>query len=214
VRFWFHRRKPATPAPVQEEAPVSASLAATLEERPSPSPAPVTEIAQLRDRLHGPLRHQATGGDVRAERLFKKVKGEVDELRAALDAIHEVSEELTELDLDAVAEHPEAAAQLPAAVLVKGLLAARDEQLRLRQRATKVRAKNAKLAAEVRQLRQERSYFRGRMLTFDEVIGALHANIEDLRIGRDSHDAVGPTPAPRVLRPGAGNDAISPAEQA
>ncbi len=213
MRFWFTRRKPLTPAPAMEEAPVSLSSAATLADRPS-TPDPVTEIAQLRDRLHGPLRQQATSGDVRAERLFKKIRGEVDELRTTLDALHDVSEELTELDLDAVAEHPEAAAQLPAGVLVKGLVAAREERLRLRQKVSRVRAKNTKLAAEVRQLRQERSYFRGRMLTFDDIIGALHANIEDLRIGRDSQEAIGQAPAPRVLRPGVGSEAISPAEQA
>ena len=217
MRFWFHRRNPATAALKTEEALMSSSSAAAIAARPvapETAPAPIAEIAQIRDRLHGPLRQQATGGDVRAERLFKKIRGEVDELRATLDAIHDVSEELTELDLDAVAEHPEAAVQLPAAVLVKGLIAAREEQLRLRRRARKIRVRNGKLSAEVRELRQERSYFRGRMLTFEEVIAALHANIEDLRIGRDSHQAIGPPAAPRVLRPGGAPEAIAPAEQA
>jgi hypothetical protein len=172
----------------------------------------------IRDRLHAPLRQQATGNDARAERLFRKVRGEMDELRSTLDAIHAVSDELTELDLAAVAEHPEAAAQLPPAVLVRGLVAAHETRQRLERKVRKARARNERLARKVRQLRQERSYVRGRMLTFEEVIAALHANIEDLRIARDGREkgeaAVAPPPAPRVLRPGVGPDAISPADEA
>ena len=223
MRPWFRRKPKPTPLSPVEVAPVpEAALAPTLapaasaEAAPAPPPASAP-LPLIRERA---LKTQATATDARAERLFTRIRSEMDDLRGTLDSLHSASAELMALDIDAVAGNPAAAAALSPAVLVQGLVAARASEQRLRRRIEKVAARNARLEARVQRLRQERQYLRGRMETFDAVIGALHENLEDLRIGRDAHDGrdghvpiIEQPAAPRVLRPGA-PEALSGGEHA
>jgi predicted nuclease with TOPRIM domain len=106
--------------------------------------------------------------------------------------------------LEAIAGHPDAAAALPPALLVRGLVRAHDHSERLATENEEQAARIAELKGEIHDLREDKAYLRGRIETLDQVIAALHANIQDLRLARDaaSHSAVvEPGPAPRVLRP-------------
>ncbi|MFN0094228.1 MAG: hypothetical protein ACKVVT_05545 [Dehalococcoidia bacterium] len=149
------------------------------------------------------MRTQLTGSDARTDRLVKDVRHDLERLRRKLDAFEAVPDELTEVDLEAVAEHPDAAAALPPALLVRGLVRAHDHNEQLATENDAQLARISELELEIHDLREEKSYMRGRLETMEQVIGALHANIQDLRLARDSvsHPVVEPATAPRVLRP-------------
>ncbi|MGE5596615.1 MAG: hypothetical protein ACM3S1_11350, partial [Hyphomicrobiales bacterium] len=154
--------------------------------------------------FHMALKTQLTGSDARAERLVRQVRSELEDLRQSITRIREIPEALTELDLAAVAADPDAAAALPPGLLVRALIEARERNNRLEKRIAKQRDRIERLEEKVRDLKQERAWLRGRMETFEDVIAALHANIEDLRLHRDSARALGigaespalPAPAP------------------
>ncbi|MFN0095326.1 MAG: hypothetical protein ACKVVT_11210 [Dehalococcoidia bacterium] len=155
--------------------------------------------------MPGPkLKTQLTGSDARTDRLVKDVRQDLDRLRRKLDAFEAVPADLTEVDLDAVAGHPDEAAALPPALLVRGLVRAHSHNERLATENDAHVTRIAELEEEVHDLREEKSYMRGRLETMEQVVAALHANIQDLRLARDaavSHAVVEPGPAPRVLRP-------------
>lgn len=177
---------------------------ATAIAEPAPAPeapaAPVAPSAAVPSSLvlarlaggHGPMKSQATGSDARAERLVRQVRGELDELRQAIGHIREVPEELTALDLEAVADDPEAAASLPPVLLVRALLEQRERNRRLEKRLAKQRGRIEQLEDRLRDLKQERAWQRGRLATLDEVIAALHANLADFRLQRDAHELEAP----------------------
>ncbi|MCC6381050.1 MAG: hypothetical protein IT304_01000, partial [Dehalococcoidia bacterium] len=161
-------------------------------------------------RAGSPLKSQATGSDLRAERLVRQVRGEVEELRRALRSLQDAPEQMTEIDVDAVAANPEGACALPPALLVRALVQMREQQARLERQNAGQRRKLEAARARARALKRERAFLRGRMQTFDEVLGALHANLVDLRAQRDAmlgarlperQLRVGPDALPR---PGAG----------
>jgi small-conductance mechanosensitive channel len=160
-----------------------------------PEPPPVVPSSLVLARLaggHGPMKSQATGSDARAERLVRQVRGELDELREAIGRIRGVPEELTALDLEAVADDPEAAATLPPVLLVRALLEQRERNRRLEKRLAKQRGRIEQLEDRVRDLKQERAWQRGRLTTLDDVIAALHANLTDFRLQRDTHEVEAP----------------------
>ena len=132
-----------------------------------------------------------------------------EDARAAL--IRELDEELTELDLDAVTANPEGAAALPPAVLVRALVESHRASGRLQRRLARSRDRIARLENRIRDLKQERAYESGRLETLDRVIAALHANLEDLRLARDSEaPRVEAPPEPRVLRSASQTPALEP----
>ena len=147
------------------------------------------------------LRSQATGGDARAERLVRAVRMEVADLKQAIDSWGESRDEMLEVDLDAVRADPAAAAAIPSAALVRGLIAAAD---RIRALEGDLRVSDRQLAAvrdELARLQEEHSYVRGRTETLHEVIAALHGNLDDLRAERSRHARL-EAPEQRALRPG------------
>ncbi|MCC7364626.1 MAG: hypothetical protein IT303_09655 [Dehalococcoidia bacterium] len=185
--------EPATAPAVDEPA---AAPAATVEPAAAaPIPAPFA----ARPGAHAALKTQMSGSDVRTERVARQIRGEIDELRQSVAAFRETPDEMTALDLDAVAESPDAAAALPPALLVRALVEARDRNARLEKQLAKRRDRIERLEERVRELKQERAFLRGRMETFDDVIAALHANIQDLRLHRDALPAGDPRPGPRAL---------------
>ncbi|MEP6871566.1 MAG: hypothetical protein ABI939_06895 [Anaerolineaceae bacterium] len=129
--------------------------------------------------------------DSRADRLVRQVRYEVEALKKTLDDIALDRAEMLELDLRALMADPEHALTLPPAVLVRALVADRQ-----REKATK-------LTEKVRGLERDDAGRRARLETLEEVIAALHANLDDLRYERD-HPAVAAPAAPQALRPGPG----------
>jgi uncharacterized protein YlxW (UPF0749 family) len=132
------------------------------------------------------MKTQYSGDDVRAERLVRLVRDELKDVRATVAALRDERAEMLEVDIEAVRADPAAAASLPAAVLVRALLAeasrhdeTRDEVMRRDERVQEVHG-------ELRQAQQENAWLQGRLHTFEETLGALHANLEDLRQLRDA----------------------------
>ncbi len=186
-------------APAWDPAPpatVSAPAAAAAD--PAHAPVPPS----IANRLAGvPMRSQMSGGDVRAERLVKQVRGEVDELRTTLASLTAGPGDLSTLDYDAVAANPAAAALLPPATLVAAITELHGRNRKLARKSEKLEARLEALETKVRDLKQDRAWARGRLDTLAEVIEALHANIEDLRHHRDNTRALAaPAVAPRALR--------------
>ncbi len=133
-----------------------------------------------------PLRGQATGSDARAERLIRQIRSEVEDLRQTLDEMATAQEDMVTIDLDAVIADPEAAAALPPAVLVRGLISAVERIAALSNEITTVNAAVKRLETLNHDLELEHSFNRGRLETLDEVIAALHGNLQDLRYERDN----------------------------
>jgi|GEM_PF-2105733 len=195
------------PAPPADAAPENGAA-------PSPPAAEAPEtngtslppnLTLLERRLVGgqaTMKGQASGTEARAERLVRQVQHEVAELREALEAVRSAPGGLTALDLDAVARDPEAAAKLPPALLVRALIELRERNMRLEQKLARRRERIRKLEERVRELKQERAWYRGRQQTLDEVIAALHANLQDLRLHRDTHQVEAPQRA-TIEPPGA-----------
>jgi hypothetical protein len=135
--------------------------------------------------------------------MFRSVRGELDDMRKTYGALRATPADLTEPDLDGVAQNPDGATALPPAVLVKALLAQKAENDHLRARLSKSQKRARRLEARLRELRNERAYERGRTETLDQVIGALHANLQDLRFARDGAVALSqPAETAALPRPG------------
>ena len=186
-------------APAWDPAP-PATVSAPAAAAAVPAHAPVPP--SIANRLAGvPMRSQMSGGDVRAERLVKQVRGEVDELRTTLASLTAGPGDLSTLDYDAVAANPAAAALLPPATLVAAITELHGRNRKLARKSEKLEARLEALETKVRDLKQDRAWARGRLDTLAEVIEALHANIEDLRHHRDNTRALAaPAVAPRALR--------------
>jgi hypothetical protein len=187
MRFPFRKRQEPVP-----ETPAAALPTPPAAEQPGAAPLRVPR-----------LREQATAADARTERIFRTVRADVSDLQARLEGVAGTPAEFADVDVEAVIASPEAAASLPPSLLVRGLLSARERESRLKRRLAKAESRSERLEAKLRASRQERAWLRGRLETLDEVIAALHANIEDLRLARDgAPPALAEPPAPLVIRPG------------
>ncbi len=201
-------------APRSEESPAPPSFATAtfrpqVEAPPPPVPAAMPEApSAVEPPLRGPdvnipLRSQITGVDSRADRLVRQVRNEVEALKKTLDDIASDRDGMLELDLDALLADPEHAMTLPPAVLVRALVQSGAQTRKLQKRSASQRQKTAKLTRKLRDLEREDAARRARLETFEEVMAALHANLEDLRYERD-HVRLSAPATPQALRPGAG----------
>ena len=206
--MWF-RSKRQQDRKAKKSAPVAIAEPPTNGQIPPVTPA---QDRMLAARLHAPLKTQQSSSDVRTERLFRKVRAEVEELRSTVDAFHTVPEELTMLDLDEVAAHPEAAAALPTPLLVRALIDSRSQNRRLLRRLGKSEGRNGRLSAKVRQLKTDRAFARGRLQTLDEVIATLHGNLQDLRLQRDIQVQIPQPDRPQLSTNGASVEVIAATE--
>jgi chromosome segregation ATPase len=84
-----------------------------------------------------------------------------------------------------VVTDPGAAEQFPPPVLVSTILECEAENRALRRRLTARRQELQELKQGMADHVVEDAELRGRLRTLEEVIAALHANIEDLRLQRD-----------------------------
>ena len=148
-----------------------------------------------------PLRSQATAADSRADRLVRQIRGEVEQLREALDSLVSEQDEMVEVDPASVVANPDAAATLPPAVLVRAIVSTHGENSRLKKRLSKQGHREANLRKRYNELKLEDVARRSRLDTLEEVLAALHANLQDLRLERDTQRFLAePAPQP-VLRP-------------
>jgi hypothetical protein len=148
-----------------------------------------------------PLRNQATAADSRADRLVRQIRGEVEQLREALDSLVSEQDEMVEVDPALVVAHPDAAATLPPAVLVRAIVATHEENVRMKKRVSKQGRREANLRRRYNELKLEDAARRSRLDTLEEVLAALHANLQDLRLERDSQRLLPEPSAQPVLRP-------------
>lgn len=131
------------------------------------------------------LRAQASGSDARAERLIRQIRGEVETLRQALDDMSTAQGDMVSVDIDSVIADPVAAAGLPPAVLVRGLIASSEKIAALNAEIAAIGESVQRLQTLNHDLELEHSFNRGRLETLDEVVAALHGNLQDLRYERD-----------------------------
>ncbi len=179
----FVTAEPLEWAPVTEPVAAVPPLAAPeidpsarSDDMPEPRPAAPFPLS---------LRGQASGSDARAERLIRQIRSEVEDLRQTLDEMATAQEDMVALDLDAVVADREAAAALPPAILVRGLISAAERLASLSREIAGVNESVKRLERLNHELELEHSFNRGRLETLDEVIAALHGNLQDLRYERD-----------------------------
>lgn len=132
-----------------------------------------------------PLRGQMTGSDARAERLVRQVRSDVERLQKVLDALGQEQGELVEADPAAIAANPDAAATLAPGLLVRAVIAAETENRRLRKRLAKARQREQKLQGRLQQMELASAARKSRLDTIEEVLAALHNNLQDLRQERE-----------------------------
>lgn len=90
-----------------------------------------------------------------------------------------------------IATNPTAGENLTPAALVSAILSSEAENRSLRRRLHQRKRELHELKKTMAQQVLEDAELRGRLRTLEEVIAALHANIEDLRLQRDQQ------PSPR-----------------
>lgn len=188
------------PAPSERE-PTDAEDSGVSEFRFKPEATPARVPAEAAGPFRFPLRSQATAADSRAERLVRQIRGEVGQLREALDSRVSEKDEMVEVDPAVVVEHAGAAATLPPAVLVRAIVATQEENARLKKRVSKQGRREANLRRRYNELKLEDAARQSRLDTLEEVLTALHANLQDLRLERDSHRLLPEPSAQPVLRP-------------
>lgn len=163
-------------------------------------PPPPAAFGAHNGRAAGSFRTQVGSSDLRAERLVRQLRGQLDELKERVDG-RAIPTEMTLLDVAAAVADPEAAAALPPGMLVRALLDLHRHMMELEENVAEQRSKIGALSSRIRDMDTERAYARGRLQTLEEVIGALHANLEDLRFVRDGAARPLPlAPGPRALR--------------
>lgn len=213
-----HHQPPApqpislTPPAAKAEEPAPSPLPPPPSEprAEAPQPPPSGEGPRLNPLAQIPLRSQATANDARTERLVRSIRGEVEELREALDAMANDRGDFLEADIAAIIADPEGAASLPSAVLVRAIVAANERNAQMLAELGRQARRNAKLKSKLRALRITHAQVAGRMATLDEVIAALHGNLEDLRLERGGEQKrLGTPQQPQPLR-AAASDPLPP----
>ena len=137
-----------------------------------------------RGALHLPLKSQASSSDSRAERMLRQVRSQIDELSQALDELGSDQGDIVRVSPAVVAESPAVAATLNPAVLVNSLVTAAETEARLETRLSALTVEIEAMRLRLEESERTRAEERGRLTTLDQVIGALHANLEDLRTAR------------------------------
>jgi DNA repair exonuclease SbcCD ATPase subunit len=131
-----------------------------------------------------PMKTQLTSSDARTDRLVRQLRAEIDTIRSTLDELADGHEELLELDAAAVAADPAAAATLPPPLLVRTIIRLEREREALEEEAREKAALLRALGDQHQALQLKETSVRARLETLEDVISALHANLEDLRIAR------------------------------
>jgi hypothetical protein len=181
MRFPLRKSSPQEPPP--PEAPAA----------PPPIPFPAghdapgtwDELLQPPRPAAAPLKGQASAADARAERLIRQVRKDLDRLQASLDRLAVEQADLLAVDPAAAAAAPEAAAALPPPALVRALVALHEENRALRKQLRKARKQRDRALQLARSLELTAAGRDARLAALEEVIAALHGNLQDLRQHRD-----------------------------
>jgi len=187
---------PESPSPAPEPIPFPPSASTPID------PHAGTWDELLRSRTRGGeirMRGQMTSTDARAERLVRQVRTEVAALQETLTALAQEHDEMLEVDPASVVKNPEAALTLAPAVLVRAVISAESENRRLRKRARKVQERQRQMQARLQELQLAEAARVSRLQTLEDVIGALHDNLGDLRHEREFLRQWAP---PKLERPG------------
>jgi chromosome segregation ATPase len=144
------------------------------------------------------MKRQLTSSDVRTDRLVRQLREEIEGVRDILDEFAEDQEQLLLADAELIADDPKAAASLPGPLLVRTILALAEERDEAIANVSVAAAKARDLEESVNALRLTEASLRGRMETFEDVIAALHNNLEDLRFARDQVALPAEQPRPRL----------------
>ncbi len=170
---------------------------------PAPTPSPRPDGNTPSEPLLQPRpRGQATGADSRAERYVRQVRTEVQDLRTAIEELSAAQDGMLELDLAEVQANPAAAAALPGPVLVRALTAAADQIAELERQMSEQQDELDTVRDRLGAVQRDEAWLRGRMETLEQVIGALHANLEDLRVTRELPVVEAPLALPeRPMKP-------------
>ena len=150
------------------------------------------------------LKGQASAYDARAERLVLGIRAEVEELRDAVAARQQVEEAVLRVDADALLHEPGLVGAVPPMLIARLV---DDMRTRIGELEDALESKSADLErSETQHAALERDYAgaQSRLETLQEVIAALHANIQDLRAARDYERqvGVGPSEERAALPPG------------
>ncbi|MEO6398131.1 MAG: hypothetical protein ABIP13_06650 [Tepidiformaceae bacterium] len=204
INVYFRRRKPNSveAKPETEIEPDYLALSPSPSAKPgagSPEPEAKEAAPLAPPAMSLPLRSQVTSADSRADRLIRQVRSEVEALKKTLETLPLDHEEMLAVDLPALLAYPEQALTLPPTTLVRALVTLGEENARLEAKHARQREKATKLNRKLRELQRDDAGRRARIESFEEVLAALHANLEDLRYERD-HLRVGAPPAPQALR--------------
>ena len=105
-------------------------------------------------------------------------------LEPAIEALH-ISQAFAGIVVVAIAGNPETALALPPSILVRAVVSAEAENRRLRKRARKDQARQRKLRERLQELQLSEAARQSRLQTLEDVIGALHGNLTDLRQERE-----------------------------
>lgn len=171
--------------------------------QPLPLPPPHDEPPSALPAAGIRLREQSTSADAQAGRLVRQVRDEVEQLKNTLESLTFDRDEMFELDIEALVADPEHATTLPPAVLVRAVVEAAEEAKGLREKLQAEQEKRLKLQRRMRELRRADAARQARLDALEQVIAALHANLEDLRLERDRTRLAGVQPV-HALRPGPG----------
>lgn len=144
------------------------------------------------------MKRQLNSADVRTDRLVRQLREEIDGVRSILDEFADDQEELLVADVEAIAEDPRAAASLPGTLLVRTILAVDEERADAIARLEAQASEIAALEREVQSLRLSEAGLQGRLQTFEDVIAALHNNLEDLRYAREYNSQLAEPARPRL----------------
>jgi septal ring factor EnvC (AmiA/AmiB activator) len=131
------------------------------------------------------LKGQASAYDARAERLVLGIRAEVEELRDAVMVRQQVEESVMRVDAASLLAHPNLVGAVPPMLLARLLDDMRAQVGELENALAQRTHELDRLQSEHANLQREHASTNSRTETLQDVIAALHANLQDLRAARD-----------------------------
>jgi transcriptional accessory protein Tex/SPT6 len=115
----------------------------------------------------------------------RQVRSDVERLQQVLDALSAEQGEMMDVDPGAITANPDAAATLAPSLLVRAVVSAETENRRLKKRLAKARQREQQMHGRLQQMEVAEAMRKARLDTLEDVLAALHANLQDLRQERE-----------------------------
>lgn len=131
------------------------------------------------------LKGQASAYDARAERLVLGIRAEVEELRDAVAVRQQVEESVMRVDAAALMAQPGLVGAVPPMLLARLIDDMRAQVGQLEDALSQRTRDFERLQADYADLQRDHAGALSRLDTLQDVIAALHANLQDLRAARD-----------------------------